>query len=165
MCPLRKAGSIVRRAGDIGRVARVMVNNLEEQERMDSVDCLRVVRAQENAPAVRGFRILVLDGIFQSSHCGKAGRRCVVDQHRRMKISRSERFGDMAQVQANLVDAGLVGRIICTNVDFPAVGIEQKMMSGLFVREAHNVVAALHYALLGTRNLGVLEERKSQTKK
>src|SRR6266436_6458856 len=145
-------------------VAGLMVNDLEKQEGMDSINGLRVLRDQPDASAAIRFEIFVFNGLFQSSHRGNARRVGVMNQHRRFEIPCGKQLGDVAEVHAYLVNAAFIVQIVCTDVDFSTVWIQHKVMRGLLMRETHNVLTTLDHALLRIRSLRVLLQDGSEQK-
>lgn len=65
-----------------------------------------------------------------------------MNEHRSVKVARGKHLGDMREVDANLMTAGDVVRIVGCDFDLAPIGIETKMVGGSLVRESHHLIAA-----------------------
>src|SRR5712692_2296489 len=141
---------------NFGRVAGLVVGNLEAQETMHGLKGFPVLRGYADAPAALRVFQLVFDSLAQALHRFGAWRILRMDQHGNLKISRREQFSDVREVRTDGVPAGGVLRVPGVGLNGPAVGIEPEMMGGLVVRETHLMIPALHHALVLSFCLGRL---------
>ena len=79
-----------------------------------------------------------------------------MDEHRHIKVVRTEHGRDMRQVHANLVAGGSVGCIIGLHFDDASIFQWLKMMLRSFMRETHGVVATcIHACCMSVRGVFV----------
>jgi len=66
-----------------------------------------------------------------------------VNQHGRFEIAGGEHAGDVREVHADLIAAFAVVGVVRGHFDGAPIGEQAEVVSGLFVGEAHDVVAVL----------------------
>ncbi len=137
-----------------GRITGFVVGYLEAKELMNRLQRLGILgRDFHSGAAVHLFKC-VINLVAQFFHDGDAGRRYTVNEQGDVEIASREHFYDMREMFANLVLAGAVLWIIRLNLDGTAVGGEQEMVSGFFMRKAHGLVAAFHHFAVMVIGLG-----------
>jgi hypothetical protein len=120
-----------------------MIGNLETHEVVHGFEGFLVVGGNGDAGAAREFLQIPVKVSLQTPHGSGAGDILAVDQHRRVEVSVGEHAGDVLEVPTNLTKAGGVLNIIDADFDQTAVGGEDKVVGGLLMREAHDLIAVL----------------------
>ena len=137
-----------RRAGNLAGIAGLMILNLEAQKFVHGGNGAGVFRCDADARAVLGVFQFVLNGFAQTLHGLRAGRILGVDEHGRGKIAHCKHLCDVAEVHADFIARGRVAGRVGLDVDGAAVRIENEMVGGFVMREAHDVIAAFDDALM-----------------
>jgi hypothetical protein len=127
---------------NFGRVARLVVGDLETQKSVDGSQGFGAGGGDLDFGAARGVAVEITDLASEFGHHGCAGRCGVVDEHGYVEVACREALDDVGEVHANLVAGGGVFGIVGGDIDGTAGFVEAEMVSGGFMGEAHGVVAA-----------------------
>jgi hypothetical protein len=99
------------------------------------------------------FAVFITNLVAELGHLRRAGRRRVVNKHGNVEVASGEALYDMREMHANLVAGGGVFGIVGGDVDGAAGFIQQEMVSGGLVGEAHSMVAAGGNAVVVRRSV------------
>lgn len=120
-----------------------MILNLEAEEAVNRSHGFRIGTGYSNAGSIRHVFDAIFNLVPQLFHRGDARRRACVDQHRSVEVALAEHGRNVLQVFADLLSAGGVRRVVRNRLDHAAVVQEPKVVRGLVMRKAHNVISAV----------------------
>jgi hypothetical protein len=123
-----------------------MVANLEDQELVDGLQCVGIVRLDLDPGTTRRLLQRVDDRFALLFHHRDAGRHGVMDEHRNLEVICAEHGCDVDEVSSDLISGGGVLLILHVHLDNAAIGSQLKTMPGRLQREAHCVLPAMVYA-------------------
>jgi hypothetical protein len=123
-------------------IASPMIFDLEAQEFVNGGQCLCVIGAETHPSARFALFKLIFDLGFELLQHRHTGRRLRVNEHGSLEIACRKFLGDVLQVLLDQVAAGGVLCVIGSDLNTAAIFFEQKMVCGLFMRKAHDFIAA-----------------------
>ena len=125
-----------------------MVFDLKAQKLVYGGNGVGIFRRDADAGAPPGVFQLVLNGVAEFLHGLRTWRILRVNQHGGGKIAGYEHFCDVAEVHADFIAGCGVAGGVGLDIDRAAVGIQNEMMSGFVMGEAHDVIATVDDALV-----------------
>ena len=126
---------------DFGRVAGLVVGDLETEEGVDGLEGFGIGGGDLDFGTARGVGVEVADLAAELGHHGRAGRCGVVDEHGGVEGTGGEALGDVGEVHTNFVTSDGVFGVVGGDVDGAAGFVEAEMVGGGLVGETHGVVA------------------------